>query len=74
MKQSIYETITNQIVAAVEQGAELYKMPWHTSRRDISSPINAATGNAYRDLNIISLWMMAEAKQFGSGTWATYQQ
>jgi antirestriction protein ArdC len=74
MKPTIYETITNQIVAAIEEGASLYKMPWHRERFDITSPRNAANGRSYRGLNIITLWMIAEAKQFSSGTWGTYQQ
>lgn len=74
MKTTIYETITNQIVTAIEEGAGLYRMPWHRSRNEITSPKNAASGRSYRGLNIISLWMIAEARQFSSGTWATYQQ
>lgn len=74
MKASIYETITNQIVAAIEEGAELYRMPWHRSRGDISSPTNAASGRSYRGLNVITLWAVAEARHYESGTWATYQQ
>lgn len=74
MKASIYETITDQIVTAIEEGAGLYKMPWHRPRQDITNPINAASGRSYRGLNIITLWMIAEARQFSSGTWATYRQ
>lgn len=74
MRQTIYETITQQIVTAIEEGADLYKMPWHRSRNDITNPRNVSTSRSYRGLNIITLWMIAEAKQFRSGTWATYQQ
>jgi antirestriction protein ArdC len=74
MKTTIYETITNQIVAAIEQGAGDYKMPWHCSRSDITNPQNVSTSRSYRGLNILTLWMIAEAKQYASGTWATYQQ
>lgn len=74
MKQTIYETITNQIVSAIEEGAGLYKMPWHRARADITNPMNMTSGRSYRGLNVITLWMIAEAKQYQSGTWATYQQ
>ena len=74
MKATIYETITNQIVTAIEEGAGLYKMPWHRARHDITNPVNAASGRSYRGLNIITLWMIGEAREYGSGTWATYQQ
>lgn len=74
MKTTIYETITSQIVAAIEEGAGSYRMPWHRSRFDIASPSNAASGKVYRGVNILSLWLTAETRGYGSGQWATYQQ
>ena len=74
MRSTIYETITQQIVTAIEEGSQLYKMPWHRSRSDITSPRNVFAGRSYRGLNVITLWMIAEAKQYTSGNWATYQQ
>ena len=74
MKTSIYETITNQIIAAIEEGAELYKMPWNSNRSDLMNPCNASTGRNYRGLNIVTLAIIAEARQYTGGTWATYQQ
>lgn len=74
MKPTIYETITNQIVAAIEAGAEAYRMPWHRSRFDIASPSNTQTGRCYRGVNTLALWMTAEARGYTSGQWATYKQ
>jgi antirestriction protein ArdC len=74
MKPTIYETIINQIVEAIEAGAEAYRMPWHPRGQDITSPRNAVTGRAYRGVNVLALWALAEARGYGSGTWATYQQ
>jgi antirestriction protein ArdC len=74
MRQTIYETITNQIVTAIEEGASTYQMPWHRLSADITCPTNAASGRSYRGLNVITLWMIAQARGFRSGTWATYQQ
>ncbi|MEC3949273.1 ArdC family protein [Sphingobium sp. HWE2-09] len=74
MTATIYETITNQIVTAIEEGAAEFKMPWHRMAQDIACPVNVASGRDYRGLNVISLWMIAEAKRYQSGTWATYQQ
>jgi antirestriction protein ArdC len=73
MKKTVYETITDQIVAAIEDGAATLRMPWHVSARGLQ-PINASTGRNYRGLNILMLWMTAEQSGFSSGTWATYQQ
>ncbi len=74
MKASIYETITNQIIAAIEAGADMYKMPWRRPRHDVSTRINAASGHSYRGVNVLSLWMTAQARGYASGHWATYQQ
>lgn len=74
MKNTIYETIARQIVEAIEQGAGTYNMPWHRSRFDVAAPSNATSKKAYRGLNIITLWMTAEARGFSSGLWGTYQQ
>jgi hypothetical protein len=74
MKGTIYETITNQIVSAIEEGASLYRMPWHRSRTDITNPRNADTRRSYRGFNIITLWMVAETRGYGSGVWGTYRQ
>lgn len=74
MKSTIYETITRQIVEAIEQGAGTYNMPWHRSRFDVAAPSNVSSRKPYRGLNIVTLWMTAEARGFNSGIWATYQQ
>ena len=49
-------------------------MPWHTSGRFASSPINATSKKAYRGINTVCLWAAAEAKGYDSGEWATYAQ
>ena len=36
--------------------------------------MNAATGKAYRGINVLALWANAEAQDFGHGFWATYRQ
>lgn len=36
--------------------------------------MNAASGRGYRGLNVITLWMIAQAWAYTSGTWGTYQQ
>lgn len=74
MRESIYETITNQIVEAIEEGAELYKMPWHRPQSDITNPANIETKRSYRGLNILMLWLTAEERGYQSGTWGTYRQ
>ncbi len=73
-KPDVYERVTSQIVNAIEQGVENWRMPWHTSGRFASSPINAITHKPYRGVNVLALWAVAQSKGYESGEWATYQQ
>jgi antirestriction protein ArdC len=72
-KADIYQTITDQIVAAIEAGAPDFKMPWH--RQSCSSlPINIQTNNAYRGINILALWVAQMRNQYSTNLWGTYKQ
>jgi antirestriction protein ArdC len=70
----IYERITNEIVAAIEAGAGTYRMPWHVTDADRFRPVNVTSERAYRGVNVLSLWVTAEARGFTSGLWGTYNQ
>ncbi|WP_298335608.1 zincin-like metallopeptidase domain-containing protein [uncultured Erythrobacter sp.] len=71
---NIYDTITNQIIEALEYGTEKFSLPWHRSTAPLSRPMNAVSKNAYRGVNVLALWASAEAQDFGHGLWATYRQ
>ena len=49
-------------------------MPWHTSGRFASSPINVTSKKPYRGINTLCLWAAAESKGYDSGEWGTYKQ
>lgn len=70
----VYQRVTDQIVAAIEAGAESWEMPWHNDGSAITAPVNAASGRNYRGINVLSLWAQAHTKGFTSGMWATYRQ
>lgn len=71
MTISIYETITNQIVAAIKEGTSEYRMPWH---RGSTLPRNILTGKPYRGINILALWQSATTHDFRSCRWGTFKQ
>ena len=73
-QRDVYTRVTDQIINAIEQGVGNWRMPWHTSGRFASSPINATNRKAYRGINTVCLWAAAEAKGYDSGEWATYAQ
>ena len=70
----VHQHITDQIVTAMEAGAGHWQMPWHRSAHAITRPKNIASGNAYRGINILSLWVASEAMDFSCGLWGTYKQ
>ena len=73
-RPSIYETITNKILAAIEQGPGDPIMPWQRSGARPVLPFNAVTGQPYRGVNILSLWVTALERGYASGEWATLKQ
>jgi antirestriction protein ArdC len=73
-KADIYERITSQIIEAIEAGTGAYRMPWHVTEADCFSPANAASGRAYRGVNVLCLWAVATRRGYTSGLWATYKQ
>lgn len=70
----IHAVITDQIVAAIEGGAGEFRMPWHRQSGSLMRPINIATGKAYQGINILALWVAAEACGYSAPVWGTFKQ
>jgi antirestriction protein ArdC len=73
-RQDVYTQVTNTIIAAIEAGAGDWQMPWHRSGQGLNRPVNIDTANAYRGINVVSLWASAQARGFSTGVWGTYRQ
>jgi len=73
-RPNIYETITAKIIAAIEGNPGEPVLPWQRGGLTPVLPTNAATGNAYRGVNILSLWVTALERGYESGLFATYTQ
>ena len=69
--RDIYRTITDKIIAAIEQSPGEPILPWNRAGFRSVIPKNAATGNDYRGVNILSLWITALERGYQSGTFAT---
>lgn len=69
-KPDIYEQVTSALIAALEEGAGQYEMPWHA----LSSPVNAGSRKPYRGINILLLWAAAQKQKYTSNDWGTYRQ
>jgi hypothetical protein len=73
-RQDVYAEITSQLVAAIEVGPGRPSLPLRKSSGALFMPVNALTHNAYNGVNVVSLWVAAEVKNFTSPVWATYKQ
>ena len=74
VRRDIYAEITDKIIAAIEQDPGEPVLPWHRSGFNAVIPRNAATGNDYRGVNILSLWVSTLDHGYESGVFATYKQ
>ena len=71
----LYQHVTDQIVAALDQGVRPWIKPWsaeHLAGR-VSRPLRAC-GKNYRGINVLVLWLTAAAKGYGSPYWLTFKQ
>ena len=73
-RTSIYETITAKLLAAVAADPGNPIMPWQLGGTRPVLPTNAVTSQAYRGVNILSLWISALERGYDSGEWATLRQ
>ncbi|MEI7306171.1 ArdC family protein [Pectobacterium atrosepticum] len=73
-KTDIYQTVTNNIIAALEAGVKPWSCPWKRVPGMSGLPSNFATGIAYSGMNIMLLWSSASEQGFGDSRWMTYKQ
>jgi len=55
----IHQHLTDRIVSAIEAGAGKWQMPWHCGNGN-RHPVNIASGNKYRGVNVLGLWVDAQ--------------
>lgn len=72
-RANLYEEITAKIVAAIEAGAGEWRMPWHHNGDSTSRPINVVSRKPYRGVNVVVLWVAAQAAGYATGLWGTYR-
>lgn len=70
----VHEEITNRIIAAIEQGAGKFKLPWYRPAGAMTRPSNIHSKNAYRGINVVTLWVEAQLKGYEVPVWGTYKQ
>lgn len=74
-KISIYERVTQAIVAQLERGVRPWHQPWKSTSEagPVCRPLRH-TGEAYRGINVLCLWASAMDSGYCSPIWLTFKQ
>jgi antirestriction protein ArdC len=75
-RTSLYEDITNRIIAELKAGRLPWVQPWGSV--GVSAPLgipkNAATGRNYSGINVLILWGAVVQHGYAVQSWLTYRQ
>lgn len=73
-KPDMYQTVTDNIIRALEAGVKPWVCPWTGSGAASGVPTNFSTGTAYSGINIMLLWSSAAEQSYTDPRWLTYKQ
>jgi antirestriction protein ArdC len=73
-RTSLYQEITDKIVAELEQGRVPWVQPWAAVAAPLGLPKNAATARPYSGINILILWCAVAECGFAGQNWLTFRQ
>lgn len=74
-RNDLYTRITAKIIEQLEQGVRPWFKPWSSKHEagSITRPLRH-NGKPYSGINVVCLWLEAEAKGFISPYWLTFRQ
>jgi antirestriction protein ArdC len=74
-KQDVYTRITNQIIAALEEGVKPWTQPWNAAHAagHVSRPLRH-NGQPYAGINVLTLWASAMSAHYAAPIWMTFKQ
>jgi antirestriction protein ArdC len=75
-RSSLYDEITDKIVAELEVGRVPWVQPWGTAaaKAPLAIPKNASTARHYSGVNILILWGAVIERGFTGQSWLTFRQ
>jgi antirestriction protein ArdC len=75
-RPSLYQEITDKIIAELEAGRVPWVQPWGTSaaKASVTMPKNAATERQYSGINVLILWSAVIESGFSTQNWLTFRQ
>ncbi|WP_171182333.1 ArdC family protein [Ruegeria sp. HKCCD8929] len=72
-KFDVYSHVTNQILDELKKGTVPWRKPWSGGQAGLTLP-RRVTGEHYRGINVVMLWIAAMNRGFSSNSWMTYRQ
>lgn len=72
-RHSLYETVTQTLLAELQQGVAPWVKPW-TAGAATDWPYNLVSQRQYTGVNILLLWLTAVEHGYRSAGWLTYSQ
>jgi len=75
-RASLYDEITDKIIAELEAGRVPWVQPWGTAaaKASLSMPKNASTNRSYSGVNVLLLWGSTIENAFTGQSWLTFRQ
>ena len=75
-RASLYDEITDKIIAELEAGRVPWVQPWGTAaaKASLSMPKNASTNRSYSGVNVLLLWGSTIENGFTGQSWLTFRQ
>lgn len=71
--KDLYQSVTDQIIAALEAGTPPWVCPWTRSGGSML-PANASSARPYRGINVLLLQMQAAVRGYDHQRWLTFNQ
>ena len=75
-RASLYDEITDKIIAELEAGRVPWVQPWGTAaaKAPLALPKNASTDRTYSGINVLLLWGSTIERGFTGQSWLTFRQ
>src|SRR5690242_9728204 len=75
-RASLYDEITDEIIAELEAGRVPWVQPWGTAaaKAPLAIPKNASTTRHYSGINVLILWGAVVERGFAGQSWLTFRQ
>jgi antirestriction protein ArdC len=75
-RASLYDAITDKIIAEFEAGRVPWVQPWGTAaaKAPLAIPKNASTDRCYAGINVLILWGAVIERGFTGQSWLTFRQ